>query len=56
MVKTLMVPLLARWQPRSAAGQRVKDLLPVGLVLGLVAAAALAAGAFEHVWDCCTIA
>ena len=56
MLKTLMTTVLAYWRPRSAFGQKVKDLLPVGLVLGVVAASAVAAGAFEHVWDCCKIA
>ena len=56
MLKTLMTTVLAYWRPRSTFGQTVKDLLPVGLVLGVVAASAVAAGAFEHVWDCCKIA
>ena len=52
----MLQTVLAYWQPRGAFGQKVKGLLPVGLVLGVVAGAVLAAGAFEHVWDCCKIA
>ena len=51
MLKTLMATVLAYWQPRGVFGRRVKELLPVGLVLGALAASALAAGAFEHVWE-----
>ena len=51
MLKTLMAAVLAYWMPRSAFGRLVKDLLPVGLVLGALAASALTAGAFEHVWE-----
>ncbi len=55
MPKNLMTTVLAYWEPRSTFGRTVKDLLPVGLALGVVAASALAAGAFEHVRDCCKI-
>ena len=51
MLKSLLTTVLAYWQPRSAFGQRVKVLLPLGLVVGAVTASALTAGAFEHVWE-----
>ena len=39
----------------SYAFRHWRPYLGVALPLALVLGAALAGGAFEHVWDCCTI-
>jgi hypothetical protein len=51
-MRTVLTAALANWQPTTPFWARVKLYLPISLVLGAIAASAMAGGAFEHAWDC----